>query len=442
MNNRANQRHEEYDIIQYFCRFNRIFIFVTEKFISHSLDAGEVTLRLLQNFQRPRLYWLKLRHLFVKMLAVPSDFSRHVEKLIQNLTAKPHEKGRGLDRGFPNTVKSQTVPLPENEAERLKALADYDILDTLPEQAFDDLTALAAYICKTPIALISLVDADRQWFKSKVGLKASETPREWAFCAHTILQPEDILVVPNAIKDDRFTNNPLVKGNPKIRFYAGVPIVTPNGLPIGTLCVIDTIPRLLSYQQLDALRRLTRQVSAQIELIQEVRNRKEAEMEGRQLSLTDELTGLHNRRGFFLMAEQQLKIAHRLRLLCWVIFIDLDGLKQINDTLGHDIGDALIIDAARLIKQSFRDSDIVARLGGDEFIVFISSYFKDAHSIQACLQTNIANFNQQQNRSYELSMSMGIERYSPESNMSLEQLIAKSDELMYAHKRLKRQSIG
>ncbi|MBD2676526.1 MULTISPECIES: sensor domain-containing diguanylate cyclase [Nostoc] len=338
-------------------------------------------------------------------------------------------------------MKTRPALLPENEAERLKALEDYNILDTLPEQGFDDLTALAAYICKTPIALISLIDSDRQWIKSKVGLKVREIPRDWAFCSHTILQPQKILVVSNTIKDDRFANNPLVKNNPKIRFYAGIPLVTSNGFAIGTLCVIDMIPRQLNDRQLDALHRLSRQAIAQMELIQEIHNRKQAEIEGRQLSLTDELTGLHNRRGFFLLAEQQLKIAHRMKLLCWVIFIDLDGLKQINDTLGHDVGDALIIDAGRLLKQSFRKSDIVARLGGDEFIVFISSYFKDAENIQTHLQTNIANFNQQQNRSYEISMSMGIQRYSPETNMSLEQLIAKSDELMYAHKRLKRQSV-
>ncbi|MFN6528164.1 sensor domain-containing diguanylate cyclase [Nostoc sp. ChiSLP03a] len=338
-------------------------------------------------------------------------------------------------------MKTQPVPLPDNEAQRLKALADYNILDTLPEQAFDDLTAIAAYICKTPIALISLVDSDRQWFKSKLGIECSEIPRHGSFCSYTILQPEEILVVPNALKDDRFNNNPLVKGNRKIRFYAGVPLITPDGLPIGTLCVMDTIPHHLSYQQLDALRRLSRQAIAQIELIQEVRYRKQAEIEGRQLSLTDELTGLHNRRAFLLMAAQQLKIAHRMKVFCWVMFIDLDGLKQINDTLGHDMGDTLIIDAGRLLRQSFRSSDIVARLGGDEFVVFISSYFKDADSIQARLQTNIANFNQQQNRSYKLSMSIGIERYSPESNMSLEQLIVRSDKLMYAQKRLKRQSV-
>lgn len=402
MDNRADRRHEEHNAIQYLCRkFNRILISVAEMFLSCRFEVREKILRLLQNFRPSGLCCLKFRR--------PS-------------------------------VKIRPAPLPENEAERLKAVEDYNILDTLPEQGFDDLTALAAYICSTPIALISLIDSDRQWFKSKVGLKAREIPREWAFCSHTILQPREILVVTNAIKDERFANNPLVKNNPKIRFYAGVPLVTANGFPIGTLCVIDIIPRQLSDQQLDALHRLSRQTIAQMELIQEIRNRKQAEIEGRQLSLTDELTGLHNRRGFFLLAEQQLKIAYRMKLLCWVIFIDLDGLKQINDSLGHDMGDALIVDAGRLLKQSFRKSDIVARLGGDEFIVFISSYFKDAENIQAHLQTNIANFNQQQNRSYQLSMSMGIQRCSADSNMSLEQLVARSDELMYAHKRFKRQS--
>ncbi|MBE9034916.1 sensor domain-containing diguanylate cyclase [aff. Roholtiella sp. LEGE 12411] len=339
-------------------------------------------------------------------------------------------------------MKMQPAPLPKNEAERLKALEDYNVLDTLPEQAFDDLTALAAYICKTPIALISLIDTNRQWFKSKIGIEAIETPRKWAFCSHAILKPNNILVVPNAIQDDRFADNPLVTGNPKIRFYAGAPLVTPNGFPIGTLCVIDIIPRHLTDKQLDGLHRLSRQAIAHMELIKEVRKRQQAEMEVRQLSLTDELTGLHNRRGFFVLAEQQLKLAHRMNMSCWVIFIDLDGLKQINDTLGHDMGDAMIVDAAQLLKRSFRNSDFVARLGGDEFIVFVASRFKDADSIQARLQTNISSFNQQQNRSYQLSMSMGIERYAPESNMSIEQLVTKADELMYAHKRLKRQSIS
>jgi anti-anti-sigma regulatory factor len=158
--------------------------------------------------------------------------------------------------------------MPANEAARLEALRSYSVLDTAPEADFDDLTALAAHICGTPIALVSLVDSNRQWFKSRHGLDAHETNRDVSFCAHTILQPEETLIVPDATADERFVDNPLVTDDPGIRFYAGVSLRTPTGMPIGSLCVIDRMPRNLSDAQLDALRILGRQVIAQLELRQ------------------------------------------------------------------------------------------------------------------------------------------------------------------------------
>ncbi len=153
---------------------------------------------------------------------------------------------------------------PANEEARIIALEKYAILDTDPEQSFDDLTLLASYICKTPIALISLVDEDRQWFKSRVGMDARETSRDIAFCSTAILQ-SDIFVVPDALADERYRDNPLVVSDPHIRFYAGVPLINEDGYALGTLCVVDRTPRELAPDQKDALKALSRLVLAQLE---------------------------------------------------------------------------------------------------------------------------------------------------------------------------------
>jgi len=158
-----------------------------------------------------------------------------------------------------------TVAIATNEAKRLKVLWQYDVLDTVPEEVFDDLTELAARICEAPIALISLVDENRQWFKSKVGITVNETSRDISFCSHAIEQQE-LFIIPDATQDLRFAKNPLVTSNPKIRFYAGAPLITPDGHALGTLCVIDKVPRELRPEQKQALRVLARHVMTQLEL--------------------------------------------------------------------------------------------------------------------------------------------------------------------------------
>lgn len=170
---------------------------------------------------------------------------------------------------------SPSYPIPRNETDRLRALRSYKILDTKPEERFDELTQLAAIVCGAPISLITLIDADRQWFKSKVGLDLQETPRAQAFCTHAIMQPQTF-VVPDAAKDERFANNPLVTGEPHIRFYAGSPLATADGHLLGTMCVIDREPRTLRDEQKRALELLGRQVVANMELRNNLRELKEA----------------------------------------------------------------------------------------------------------------------------------------------------------------------
>jgi diguanylate cyclase (GGDEF)-like protein len=289
-------------------------------------------------------------------------------------------------------MSAATFPIPDNEDRRLQVLADYNVLDTLPEQAYDDFAKLASVICGTPIALITLLDDKRQWFKANIGLEVSETPRSQAFCAHAIVQPDDVLTVEDATVDERFANNPLVTGDPRIRFYAGAPLVAPTGEALGTLCVIDRQPRTLTETQREALEILSREIIVQLELRRSIatleqtvldqeayvelmqeyqRDIEKIRVHLESQSVTDVLTGVQNRRSFDLRLEEECMRAQSRRTTVSLLMIDVDHFKQFNDDFGHPAGDEVLCAVAQLLTSELRSCDHLFRYGGEEFAVVL-----------------------------------------------------------------------
>lgn len=263
------------------------------------------------------------------------------------------------------------APLPVDELARLAELRKYEVLDTPPEKAFDDAVKLAAGICGTPMAVVSLVDESRQWFKARVGLAVEETPRELSFCAHAILHPQEMLVVSDATQDARFADNPQVTGPDEIRFYAGVPLVTAGGHALGTLCVIDTTPKEIPPAHCEALATLARTVVTQLELRRASSELARANDQLRDLSFIDPLTGLANRRALDvrLVGEMERAIRHDAPLV--LLMLDIDYFKQYNDSCGHVLGDDALSRFAALLSAEVRQTDLVARYGGEEFAVLL-----------------------------------------------------------------------
>ena len=313
----------------------------------------------------------------------------------------------------------QPPPTPLDEDARLTALRGLGILDTAAEEHFDRIARLAQRLLGVPIVLVSLVDTDRQWFKARIGLAASETSRDASFCAHAIVDDAPVFVVPDAREDARFVDNPLVTGDPSIRFYAGSPIAAPDGSKLGTLCVIDRVPREMSDTDQEALRDLAALV--------------ERELEVRQASLTDPLTGLYNRRGFELLAAQALRTCRRQRVPATIVYFDLDGLKEVNDTRGHRAGDELIVRGADLLARTFRDSDVVARLGGDEFAALLpgSDGADGIDRVLARLDAALA-------ADGLVSFSLGAASVAVDGDADLATLLSEADGAMYEDKRSKR----
>ena len=311
-------------------------------------------------------------------------------------------------------------PRPINEPQRLDTLRALNVLDSAPEERFDRLTRLAKRLFGVPIALVSLVDADRQWFKSCIGLDATETSRDVSFCGHAILE-DHILVVPDTLSDVRFHDNPLVTGAPNIRFYAGCPLTVLNGSKLGTLCLIDVNPREMSEDDLELLRDLARMA--------------EQELSAVQLATTDELTKMSNRRGFETLATHGLNMCQRLERPATMLFFDLNGFKAVNDTFGHTEGDRALVTFSEVLIHSMRQSDVVGRLGGDEFVVLLTSATApETEIILSRMQEDLTKVNQEAKRGYDIKFSVGIIEFDLETHKDVHGVLAAADSEMYKNK--------
>ncbi|RXF75604.1 sensor domain-containing diguanylate cyclase [Hansschlegelia zhihuaiae] len=308
-----------------------------------------------------------------------------------------------------------------DEDARLAALDRYDILDTPPEETFDRITRLARRIFRTPIATVSLVDGHRQWFKSRQGLELSETSRDAAFCTVTVRQNTP-LIVPDAALDPMFADNPLVTGDPRIRFYAGAPLTTPDGHALGALCVIDTVPRSFDEEDAATLMDLARIVIDELEL--------------RQLAAVDTLTGALSRRAFRDEARRALHLAARHRHDLSLAVIDLDHFKSVNDTHGHPAGDAVLARSAAAITRQLRASDAVGRIGGEEFAVVLPhADQREALEIAERLRQAIAaqTFSAG-GQVFQVTASLGVATQPKGCDGDIDALLRDADAALYAAK--------
>ncbi len=318
----------------------------------------------------------------------------------------------------------QSPGLANNEKSRLMKLHTTKLLDTVGEERFDRVTRLAKRIFGVDMALVSLIDEHRQWFKSCAGATLKETPRHMSFCGHTILGDEPF-IIPDASTDQRFNDNPLVVNSPHIRFYAGVPLMLDSEFRLGTLCIVDNKPRHMTKEEINDLIDLAK--LAERELIATYQ------------ATLDELTSISNRRGFKELAEQAIRHCGFANIEYALIYFDLNGFKEINDRLGHSVGDRALQDFAELLRNNFRESDVVARVGGDEFVVLMSDCNQAyAEMVIERFSQTLSDYNERSTQEFILSMSAGVVVCKPTCSMSCDDLLDRADRAMYQNRLLNR----
>lgn len=314
------------------------------------------------------------------------------------------------------------TPLPcGDEATRIRVLRSYDILDTPPEERFDNLVMLAQLVAGVPMAAVSLIDENRLWLKSKIGLNCTELPRSVTFCQYTI-ETQGPVVVPDATTDVRFQDNPLVTGDPNVRFYAGLPLLTREDAILGALFVFDTVARPgLNPTEFSSLYALSRIVVDAIEL--------------RSLATYDSLTRVLANGPFRQAAKRRLDHRNRYDRTFSIIALDIDHFKRVNDTYGHAAGDVVLREVASMLRSEARSSDLVGRIGGEEFAFALPETSGDtalelAERLRARLSERILSTGSGPMR---VTASLGIAE-SRQTDRSFEDTLARADQALYRSK--------
>ncbi|WP_375067532.1 diguanylate cyclase [Stenotrophomonas lactitubi] len=339
---------------------------------------------------------------------------------------------------------------PANEALRLEALYRYRILDSERERSFDDLVAIAKAVCGTTMAAVTLIDVERQWFKSIQGIDAAETLRSDSMCGHAILQPQEIMVVEDALQDVRFHDNPVVAGDPHVRFYAGAPLISSDGLPLGTLCVFDARPQHLASDKAEALAALSRQVMLVMELRRFALDIQKHMLERddyerllsdyhdlllaqnadlAEQSRTDALTGLPNRRALAAALGEAVVAADGQARQACVALVDIDHFKHINDFQGHATGDRVLAELGALLRSHFAGRGMAARYGGEEFVALMPDVDLRTAELQCeFLRVAVSNLP----LGFPVTISIGVAQHRP--GETSEQTLARADAALYRAK--------
>ncbi|MCC5957830.1 MAG: sensor domain-containing diguanylate cyclase [Rhodobacteraceae bacterium] len=318
-----------------------------------------------------------------------------------------------------------TAKLKANDEQgRLAALKRYQILDTAPEVEFEDIISLVKTVLGAPIAAISLIDSDRQWFKAISGVDVTQTPRSIAFCDHTIRDGMPLKVT-DATRDPRFADNPMVTGAPGVRYYLGVPLRSPDGYNIGSLCILGDTPRDFSDDEVKVLQSFASLIVSQMEL--------------RLVSRHDTLTGTLTRSAFDARLKSEFESRDKTPKA--LLLLDIDHFKSINDTFGHATGDTALRAVGEVLKKNLRETDLIGRYGGEEFLILLRNVTPDVALAQSeRLRRSVSQLKLAELGGRRLTISIGLASYTP-SVTSIEDWLRRADKSLYDAKHAGRNQV-